>query len=263
MNQPVRKAVFPVAGLGTRILPATKAILKEMLTVVDKPLIQYAVEEAKAAGIEQFYFVTGRAKGAIDAPIAVAAYPVAAGDEVLRVPAGAIRIAGRSTPAIEVIRFAGANRLCVDLDYVDDEGQRGIRTIEPYSLRRTRAGDIVLHAVRADVQEHRSYRVDRIQGATVTNRIFSPRYLVELTPTGPLSIPQAAGRPGVSLGTRQPVYRGAHRRRTVSSGPVYAYRCVVCNKRFERKTYDATLNPHKSREGYPCYGRWGTYEGTK
>src|SRR5579864_3273081 len=66
MQQRVRKAVFPVAGLGTRILPATKAVPKEMLPVVDKPLIQYAMEEAKAAGIEEFYFVTGRAKSAIE-----------------------------------------------------------------------------------------------------------------------------------------------------------------------------------------------------
>ena len=66
MPKAVRKAVFPVAGLGTRILPATKAMPKEMLTIVDKPLIQYALEEAKAAGIEQFYFVTGRAKSAIE-----------------------------------------------------------------------------------------------------------------------------------------------------------------------------------------------------
>jgi UTP--glucose-1-phosphate uridylyltransferase len=66
MHQPVRKAVFPVAGLGTRILPATKAMPKEMLTVVDRPLIQYAVEEARAAGIEEFYFVTGRGKGALE-----------------------------------------------------------------------------------------------------------------------------------------------------------------------------------------------------
>lgn len=66
MDKPVRKAVFPVAGLGTRILPATKAIPKEMLTVVDRPLIQYAMEEAKAAGIQEFYFVTGRAKSAIE-----------------------------------------------------------------------------------------------------------------------------------------------------------------------------------------------------
>ncbi len=62
----VRKAVFPVAGLGTRFLPATKAMPKEMLTVVDKPLIQYAVEEALAAGVEQIIFVTGRGKAALE-----------------------------------------------------------------------------------------------------------------------------------------------------------------------------------------------------
>ena len=62
----VRKAVFPVAGLGTRFLPATKASPKEMLTVVDKPLIQYAVEEAVAAGIKDLIFVTGRSKRAIE-----------------------------------------------------------------------------------------------------------------------------------------------------------------------------------------------------
>ncbi len=62
MPKPLRKAVLPVAGLGTRFLPATKQMPKEMLPVVDKPLIQYAVEEARAAGIEQFCFVTGRGK---------------------------------------------------------------------------------------------------------------------------------------------------------------------------------------------------------
>ena len=62
----VRKVVFPVAGLGTRFLPATKVIPKEMLTVVDKPVIQYAVEEAIEAGIEHFVFVTGRGKNAIE-----------------------------------------------------------------------------------------------------------------------------------------------------------------------------------------------------
>jgi UTP--glucose-1-phosphate uridylyltransferase len=66
MPRTVRKAVFPVAGLGTRFLPATKAMPKEMLPVVDKPLIQYAVEEAQEAGIEEFIFVTGRAKSAIE-----------------------------------------------------------------------------------------------------------------------------------------------------------------------------------------------------
>lgn len=66
MNQPIRKAVFPVAGLGTRFLPATKAMPKEMLTVVDRPVIQYVVDEAIAAGIEHLVFVTGRNKGVIE-----------------------------------------------------------------------------------------------------------------------------------------------------------------------------------------------------
>ena len=66
MVRPIKTAVFPVAGLGTRFLPATKALPKEMLTVVDRPVIQIAVDEARDAGIEHFVFVTGRNKGAIE-----------------------------------------------------------------------------------------------------------------------------------------------------------------------------------------------------
>jgi UTP--glucose-1-phosphate uridylyltransferase len=66
MIKPLRKAVFPVGGLGTRFLPATKAMPKEMLPIVDRPLIQYAVDEAMEAGIEQMIFVTGRGKSAIE-----------------------------------------------------------------------------------------------------------------------------------------------------------------------------------------------------
>jgi UTP--glucose-1-phosphate uridylyltransferase len=66
MSKRVRKAVFPVAGLGTRFLPATKAMPKEMLTIVDRPVIQHVVDEARAAGIEHFIFVTGRNKGVIE-----------------------------------------------------------------------------------------------------------------------------------------------------------------------------------------------------
>ena len=62
----VKTAILPVGGLGSRFLPATKAMPKEMLTVVDKPLVQYAIDEARAAGIENFIFVTGRGKTAIE-----------------------------------------------------------------------------------------------------------------------------------------------------------------------------------------------------
>ncbi|MRX50926.1 NTP transferase domain-containing protein [Paracoccus sp. S-4012] len=66
MSQKVTKAIFPVAGLGTRFLPATKSIPKEIMTLVDRPLIQYAIDEARAAGIEEFIFVTSRGKGALE-----------------------------------------------------------------------------------------------------------------------------------------------------------------------------------------------------
>ena len=66
MSKPIRKAIFPVAGLGTRFLPATKAMPKEMLTVVDRPIIQHVVDEARNGGIEHFIFVTGRNKGVIE-----------------------------------------------------------------------------------------------------------------------------------------------------------------------------------------------------
>ena len=96
--KPVRKAVFPVAGLGTRFLPATKAMPKEMLTVVDKPLIQYAVEEAREAGVEQMIFVIGRGKGALDDHFDIA-YELEA----------TMRGRGKSLDALESTRFpAGA-----------------------------------------------------------------------------------------------------------------------------------------------------------
>ena len=92
--KPVRKAVFPVAGLGTRFLPATKAMPKEMLTVVDKPLIQYAVDEAREAGVEQMIFVTGRGKGALDDHFDIA-YELEA----------TMRARGKSLDALESTRF--------------------------------------------------------------------------------------------------------------------------------------------------------------
>ena len=88
MPQPVRKAVLPVAGMATRFLPASKAVPKAMLPVVDKPLVQYAVEEAQAAGIEQFIFVTGRGEAAISDHFgpdeALDAYLAARHDETAR-----------------------------------------------------------------------------------------------------------------------------------------------------------------------------------
>ena len=85
----------------------------------------------------------------------------------------------------EIIRFAAANRLCVDLEYKNEN-----RLIEPYSLRKTSEGNILLHAIGNEDGEPRSYRLDRIQGASATNVSFSPKYMIELTASGPLHTPE-------------------------------------------------------------------------
>jgi UTP--glucose-1-phosphate uridylyltransferase len=101
-NKPVRKAVFPVAGLGTRFLPATKVVPKELLPIVDRPLIQYAIEEAREAGIEQMIFVTGRGKTAL-----VENYDIAFELETT------MRARGKDLGVLEPTRFTPGNLITV------------------------------------------------------------------------------------------------------------------------------------------------------
>ena len=99
----------------------------------------------------------------------------------------------RARSTLEIIRFAAANYLCVDLTY-----DGSVRRIEPYSLRQTLEGNFVLHAIRSDSGDHRSYRVDRMQGAAVTSQVFTPRYVVELSSTGPLTVAPPAAMPRIA-----------------------------------------------------------------
>ncbi len=107
---------------------------------------------------------------------APAAYVVAAGETVLRARTLRLPISSNARSFIEVIRFAAANRLCVDLLY---KGER--RRIEPYSLRSAKDGNVILHAYDIRKRGHRSYRVDLIQGARAAGETFVPRFAVELT----------------------------------------------------------------------------------
>jgi hypothetical protein len=139
----------------------------------------------------------------------------------------------RSRSTLEIIRFAAANHLCVDLTY-----DGSVRRIEPYSLRQTVDGNFILHAIRSDSGDHRSYRVYKMANAAVTSQIFSPRYVVELTSTGPLSVAPSTASPRI-----------ASRRRSSSTGnqgPTYIYRCAYCQKTFNKKSMDGSLNPHKT-----------------
>ena len=154
-------------------------------------------------------------------PVQPAAFRLSAGERVIRVPFGGRGATELRGAALQAIRFAGANRLCVELDYRDEKGERSMRLIEPYSLRRTSSGDMVLHADRTDGRGHRTYRIDRIVGAQATSQTFVPRYAIELTPHGSQSVPSAA-----------PPTRPLPRRRGTSQERTFVYECTVCHRRF-------------------------------
>ena len=197
--------------------------------------------------------------------VTLSAVPSAARDHIdalWRPPAMASswRSMGVSAP-LEIIRFAAANRLCVSLDYTNEQGQRDVRIIEPYSLRQSSEGNLLLMAVKADTGDVRSYRADRIVSASATERSFVPKYAIELTDAGPLSAPALERERGVSRASTRALKTPTLRRGNPfgSTEPTHIFRCTVCGKTFKRQSYDATLNPHKNKNGLPCYGSYGTF----
>lgn len=198
-------------------------------------------------------------------PARAALPSVASSGEVYRPDYGRLGLRTTSGGSLEIIRFAAGNRLCVDLDYTNKQGERETRTIEPYSLRRAGTGNVLLYAVRVDNGEIRAYIIDSINGATVTNRVFEPRFEVELSPTGLISVDERPGTTAPSLGrsyTAKSTGLRPARRSSRASGPTYVYRCPYCDKTFRRKTNTSKLNAHKDKNGYPCSGRSGYYEDT-
>lgn len=195
---------------------------------------------------------------------ALATIPVgrAAVDTAWRIPA-MVQAWGAQAGSLEVIRFAAANHLCVQLDYTKEGGERTTPTIEPYSVRRSSAGELLLFAVKADTGESRSYRLDRVRSATVTRQAFQPRYVVELTTSGPLSAPPLGRSPSATSFSPPRVSTKAHstkpHRVKAASGftQTYTFECPLCGKTFKRSTYDPKLNPHKNQQGWPCSGRTG------
>ena len=168
--------------------------------------------------------------------------------------------------ALERVRFAAVNRLCVELDYRKESGQRSTYIIEPYSLRTTREGNMLLYGVKLPAGEIRCFRTDRIIGATVSRQSFAPRYSIDFIPEGPVRL-SARQMTSTSLALPQrhssaPRIRVGRTRRA-GGGPKYVFRCSVCGKQFTRTTYDSHLNPHKNKQGYSCYGTTGLYVKTR
>ncbi len=180
--------------------------------------------------MEFFEWLYGRTTPATPAP-----YTGASGEELIRERVLRLPVSEAVRSYLEIVRFAASNRLCVELGY-----QSSTRMIEPYSLRRSKEGHIILHAHDVDKNRHRSYRVDRIQGARVTNKTFIPRFEIELTPTDPVVI-----KPTTTRATSDSTHR-----------PTYVYECSFCGKHFKRREQTTTLKPHNDKNGYPCQGRY-------
>lgn len=157
------------------------------------------------------------------------------------------RITGHDQPSgwLETIRFAGANRICINLDYRDKTGKRSSRFIEPYKVFRSmKDGVLCLFAIRREDGQTRIYRFDGIQGMVPTNEGFAPRYPIEVD-----QIAQAVPRSPRSSGF------SGRRVRSHSGGPQYIYRCPACGKEFSRKSYGEGRSGHKDPNGYDCHGR--------
>lgn len=183
-----------------------------------------------------------------------------------------VRAWGADGRSLETIRFAAANHLCVQLDYRKESGERTAPTIEPYSVRRSSAGDLLLFGVKSDTGESRSYRLDRIVAATAMSRSFEPRFAIELTASGPIGAPTTASvrtatllRPSETARVRPP--QRVTTRRTATTGrrsamagyavTTYTIGCPYCGKTFRRNRLQTALNPHKTKDGFPCPGRFG------
>ena len=139
---------------------------------------------------------------------------------------------------LEPIRHAAVNRLLINLGY-----QNKNRSVEPYSLRRTQAGNILFYAMKSKARQIRSYRLDRIQSIEVTHHPYKPVHRVEFTAEGRIPVPYTRRRRrfSSSLTTRK-----------------YVIECAVCSKRFYRKTYSTRINPHKQKDSQlRCFGRYG------
>ncbi|HEY2662450.1 MAG TPA: WYL domain-containing protein [Caulobacteraceae bacterium] len=128
------------------------------------------------------------------API-LAPNPIGGADALIRERIISLPSGSTGQSHIDLIRFAAANRLLVEIDYQDKTGRRSTRAIEAYSLRRSHAGDVRLMAVRAEDGQPRSYLVNSILGVRPTQTSFTPRYPIELPPTGLKSIPRATDEP--------------------------------------------------------------------
>lgn len=198
---------------------------------------------------------------------ALAEIPIKAEQKTVWAPPPTIWQWGVGVP-LESIRFAAVNHLCVELGYRKESGEYSAPLIEPYSLRETQEGNLIIYAVKAETGEVRAYRVDRVQSIKVTTRVFKPRYRIEFSSSGYIhAAPTERKSSESAFGGYAPVSRrprlSSHRTAVSPYGLKYVFQCGLCMKKFTKSTNDATLRAHKNSFGTQCPGRRGYFVGNK
>ena len=177
------------------------------------------------------------------APLPAQLLPVAATAGDTPLPASGLRFWGEpSGSAVEIIRFAGANRVHVEFEYHAKH-----RVVEPYSLRRARAGNVLLYGWELASGQIKAFDLRKIFNLRVASSSFQPRYSIELGLGRVSSIPPLARLP---QGFSKP---------TEWRGPAYVYQCTTCGRRFVHKKHSGRLHKHNDERGYPCPGRGGYF----
>ena len=171
-----------------------------------------------------------------------------------------VELSGLPVGLIDRLRFAASNHLCIRLDYRKETGQRNFYLLEPYSLNRTSDGFLLLHAIKHETGQIRSFRTDRMFSAEVTDIVFSPSYRVDLIPRGLSSVERVPTQ-------ARPVSRIAKPKQAKKllgpSGLTYIFECPICAKKFKCKTMNGKLNKHKDKNQWDCPGRMGLLAETK
>lgn len=179
------------------------------------------------------------------------AFQVAAGEE--RIPLAGIQYWGQGIP-LENIRFAGANRLLIEFDYVGADRVTH-RIAEPYSLRRASTGNILLYAWEVGASNIKAFNTAMMRNVRTTNRSFEPRYFVEFAAGGSLEISRSIAP--VGRGTLTGVSTRRPRRSASGYGPKYIFQCPHCQKRFTHSSNDSSLRKHKGKGSWDCPGGTG------
>jgi len=165
--------------------------------------------------------------------------------EVVQAPRG-VAFWGAPAAGLESIRFAGANRLLVEFDYRDQKGNISRRLVEPYSLRRSSAGTLLLYTFDRNRGEVRAFTVSSIRNVSVTQQVFVPRQVIELTSSGPIHAPAVERVPEI-------------RPKRSSGGRSYVYACTVCGREFRHSEQNPSLRKHRTDQGWDCSGRRGYF----